>query len=1235
MEPVGVVLGAAGLFHLYKEAATSVHSIKNYHSESLRLVSRYNATKVLFERWGKKTGVADNSVHPALEDPATKSAVAGLLASIRDVFAGADLSVARHNPSSVSATGGPGSASFRSRLKWALADSSYLLRQVEDFEAFVQKLYDLVALESLQNDEFQKLQKALIQSQRNQALDRALQWLDATTTENSYDAYCSARLETTCGWVTAHTTYQAWLSNQHTNTSKVLWIHGPAGFGKSVLCAYIIKSLRGSRRSHVYYFFCSGETEAQRDPISIIRSWIHQSIHHDESVLAAVLHYVDSSEGSKATLSDLWHLLQMVMSRNPNAVFIVDGFDECPRTTTARIDLHRNRGDILHELIEVTTKANAATRLLVVSREEGDIKSELRSYGPHPPGIELYELAISKDDVAPDVGRFAKHIVSEKLTKNPDQFHQDLAGQIALKSDGMFLWIRLQSQKLRPRKGKRQLLRTVDEMPTDLVRIYERNWNDIQNFPDYDRQRAEAVLRWVTFAERPLTIAELSEAVAVLDNNEDGPQFDELPSPFDGEYVDSEILGLCGPFLELRAAGPDEAKWEFQTVHLIHFSAVEFLLGQHPGGPFSDHMLQHHHLTQNCLKYLDHCDTWQGEDLKDMGFLFKRPFQEYAVYNWYAHVNACGQYKHEVKSRLTSFFDVSNSNWDNWRRRYESHKNAHPEGEIGPGGRIYYAAQLGFDGVLKYLHNNGLTNLNETGGYFGNPLQAAAATGQMSTLKFLLEKGANLHANGRHGSALHAAALLNQEEVVRQLILHGASVFVIDDVGQTPLCYAVRNGYYAITRHLLNSNSDPSIRAYRGVTPIAIAAIHGYLEIAMLLLQNGADFNVRDDDQETPLSWAAGEGHIQFVRFLLDYGADHSTRNRYGLTPLILAAWRGHCDVVMALLDRGADPTVATASGITALEASAGEGADLSQSDMWGVTALGWAALSGHDDFVKVLLDYGADPELGDLEGRTALLFAASQGHLEVVRTLLDSGADILASATICGTCATSIHFACEQGHDEVVKLLLERGVSVDLRAQDGSTPLHYASRGGHEKVVKILLAKHGSPYRQDLFGRIPFQYASPVLREKFPEWESLEAPTEVTRQRVVKDSVRTIAATPVPMENKDFALLHFPSASVVFDQTVQIEPESKQLTHNIECSMCDEELFTKWYICTTCFDCSLCGPCMAKYIEGDQPSSCSEHDFLRVPSDDWDPRHQSDMYTENFGEWLKELSLRYQVANI
>ncbi|KAL2816572.1 hypothetical protein BDW59DRAFT_177316 [Aspergillus cavernicola] len=1190
MEIAGVAIGVVGLLALYEEA-------------SLRLTSRYNATKILFERWGKQ------AVHPHLKDQSTASVVADLLRSIRDYH---DQTSPLH---------------LRSRLKWAVADYGKLSREAEDFDELVQKLYLLVPIESLQPLQFPELQDALFQSERSHALGRILRWLDAPSIEDNFDAYCSTRLDTTCQWITAHPTYKDWLSDQPLGPSKSLWVHGPGGFGKSVLCAYIIQLLRDAGKVPVYYAFCSADNESQRNPISILRTWIVQAVCNDESVLDMVYRYLGSSGTTMATHSDLWHLLQEILSHSLNAVLVVDGLDECPRTGASRTDLHRSREDILHKILG--SIADQKARLLVVSREEGDIKAQLGPHAPRRAGITFSNLSLTKDIVAPDVARFAEHIITQKLPEKTNEDQQELAAQMAEKCDGMFLWIRLQSRNLRSRKTNKQLQRVINEMPTDLVRIYERDWADIQSFSGADRQRSEAILRWTVFAHRPLTVAELSEAVAVLDTEEDGPQFDELPSPFDEEHVHSEILGPCGSFLELRPASTGD--WGSQTVHLVHFSAVEFLSGQQSSGPFSDPMLHNYYLARDCLRYIDCEESWQVEKDESRNIIYKRPFSIYAISAWYEHLMASQWYRHKIQPQLKSFFGLPNPNWDHWREHYEAYHGPPPQAAFGPGGRIYYAAAFG-----------GIADVNEVGGRHGSPAQAASAWGNTDVLEFLIDVGADITAHGQYGSALHAAVACNQQETALALLQHGASISATDN---------------RAAQILINRGAELCVTNNIGWNPLYCATALGNIEIVKLFLDHGADFSLTTDQGETPLHISAGHGHNDILKTLLDRGADIEAKTLQGSTALYYAAQSGHIQTCQLLLDNSATPTTSHKDGLTALHAALllDAGADIEASDEDGYTPLDYAAWEGRHEAVKFLLDCGADHTASANDGFTPLHSAAENGPHEVVKTLLDCGADPAASAN---NGYTPLHSAAEGGHCEIVELLLEsgsvvskrdmdgwtplfsasfkgRGSDVDLPAYDGRTPLHTAFKHEYEHVVLALLENQASMTRLDLCGVAPWQYATAAFCDKIPQCKDCKAPTEDGKQHRMRQSVQAIAEMINNLARCLLLLQDFPSAHVVFNENIRIEAESGLILHHAYCDGCGEDISGNRYACVTCPDGDLCASCKTKYTEGECFGQCAGHEFLLVPSDDWNRDQVNDVYMEGFVDWLKELALRYGIESM
>merc|ERR1719426_781728 len=92
-------------------------------------------------------------------------------------------------------------------------------------------------------------------------------------------------------------------------------------------------------------------------------------------------------------------------------------------------------------------------------------------------------------------------------------------------------------------------------------------------------------------------------------------------------------------------------------------------------------------------------------------------------------------------------------------------------------------------------------------------------------------------------------------------------------------------------------------------------------------------------------------------------------------------------------------------------------------------------AFDGDLDEVKKLLEKGADPMAKDGRGNTPLSEAAVKGHLETVRYLLDWKAPIGSDPNGVGSDGRSpLHRAAFQHHTEVVQLLLERGSDPRLK---------------------------------------------------------------------------------------------------------------------------------------------------------------------------------------------------------
>lgn len=436
-------------------------------------------------------------------------------------------------------------------------------------------------------------------------------WLGAVNTADTYEKHLSARLDSTCDWVFSKSEYVSWASSDFPfDAAKVLWVHGPPGYGKSVLCARLVQHLQSKYGYPLAYFFCSRDAELHQNPLSIIRSWVSQLVSSSQDAFEMAQQQIHAKGGPLASTADIWDLFNSIVHCGRGFTYIVDGLDEC-----LRLDNNQNSGDDCSRraFLEKLKRSISQTtsRLLIVSRDEGDIRSGICLDAMTSVKLITYECGISKTDVQSDVTLFSKRVVDDKLWKKSEVLRQDLATQMAQKSEGMFLWVKLQERSLRNSRNGVQLQKIVNDMPIGLTDAYKRDWERISQLPTRDMYRALAILRWTVFAVRPLTVIEMTEALAVRDEDDcDNLQAIEIPDVVDDEYINDDILDHCGSLVEIRDAGPEKDPKD-KTVGLVHLSVREFLLSRTSMNiPLSGQDCEDNCLAKICLRYLDYDSSW-------------------------------------------------------------------------------------------------------------------------------------------------------------------------------------------------------------------------------------------------------------------------------------------------------------------------------------------------------------------------------------------------------------------------------------------------------------------------------------------------------------------------------------------------------------------------------------------------------------------------------------------------
>merc|ERR1712240_372334 len=175
---------------------------------------------------------------------------------------------------------------------------------------------------------------------------------------------------------------------------------------------------------------------------------------------------------------------------------------------------------------------------------------------------------------------------------------------------------------------------------------------------------------------------------------------------------------------------------------------------------------------------------------------------------------------------------------------------------------------------------------------------------------------------------LHIAVLMNQPNMVRRLVVAGATNDIRDQEGNTPLHLASKRGYLECAEALLRSVSVEELKEasaqaceshrnlhkildyknYNGEHSIHLATFGQHYNFIRFLCWSGADMNATEGRSgRTPLHYAAGKRDLHMVALLAAKKSlggcevNLNMRDYYGRTPVQLAFINGFTDVTALL----------------------------------------------------------------------------------------------------------------------------------------------------------------------------------------------------------------------------------------------------------------------------------------------------------------------------------------------
>ena len=348
-------------------------------------------------------------------------------------------------------------------------------------------------------------------------------------------------------------------------------------------------------------------------------------------------------------------------------------------------------------------------------------------------------------------------------------------------------------------------------------------------------------------------------------------------------------------------------------------------------------------------------------------------------------------------------------------------------------------------------------------------LSLATASGDQPLVELLLARPLDLAASigGSSASYLHRAAELENPAMLLALCRHGAPVRA-DAADNWPHHAAAKAGSILNLRALCGLDPGGCTRPNRsGQTPLHLAALNGRVEAVIFLADRGADLENR-----APIR---AEGR-------------HASKGLVGLTPLMMAGLSGSAATIDALRERGAVLSAQTIHGHDVLTyAAAGKrnaiGTSLAQASELATRAghghaLVTAAARDATALVATLLGAGQTSALVTVNGTSALGLAAEAGAGAAIGLLLAHGAD---PDDLAGT--PPLQAAAGGGHLASMRRLILAGASMAPAGPTGNTPLHAAVLGGHLPAVCCLVAAKHSLDTVNRAGTTPWQLAEDLGR--------------------------------------------------------------------------------------------------------------------------------------------------------
>jgi hypothetical protein len=349
--------------------------------------------------------------------------------------------------------------------------------------------------------------------------------------------------------------------------SESLLVTAPPGRGKSVLSNFVLGHLesgilqKAPPASKVIYYFCNIKNdEASRNARSVLRALIVQLCEHQEHLfrLLPPEYETDHDRFFSASFDTLWHVFEKMLRSDAYAEIrcVIDGLDV----------YHDEMDELVCQLTRAfepqEQKAGRVLKLLCTSRPE---KAILNCWGSSMRRI----LRCNQGDLTVFIDSRVKFL-GESFTGDMKEFTKQ---QLQMQADGTFLWLEIVIRRIRSidMPTSRKIEQTIKASPQELDRLYEVL---VRRLVERDGDNAR-LLAWVIYAQRPLDLEELEDAMAI-DPSEAYTNYDQCLEDRP-RLTPEEMHKAFGTLLDITDG----------KIYLVHQSVRDYFQRQNPLGAFT------------------------------------------------------------------------------------------------------------------------------------------------------------------------------------------------------------------------------------------------------------------------------------------------------------------------------------------------------------------------------------------------------------------------------------------------------------------------------------------------------------------------------------------------------------------------------------------------------------------------------------------------------------------------